>query len=252
MTHGSFRGNECVCVSGRRTWPSSNNSMWSALRCHESSHGARGADGWHISPTLGMVWMGSGRVGDGLPQGERSINPKDTHACMHKHRHMQTHAHDNKIPPNTPVHRILTLVLFLISCTHRRNTIKCMRTRKHTPRCMNDDTANDCFVAHFLQCHFKVLHFQAYPILSIPPQIPSSLIYWFFFRHFRAAHSVLSFFFSFFSSCPFLSLFQLKCVCASDLAMTIFILRKKALQFSSFIYRILFYLISLSRDKLEQ
>lgn len=46
---------------------------------------------------------------------------------------MQTHAHDNKIPPNTPVHRILTLVLFLISCTHRRNTIKCTRTpQTHT------------------------------------------------------------------------------------------------------------------------
>lgn len=112
----------------------------------------------------------------------------------------------------------------------------------NTPPYMNDDTANDCFVAHFLQCHLKVPHFQAYPIL--PPTIHSSHLL-ICFSHFRAAHSVLCAFLSSFSQCVHsCHHFSTKCVRTSDLAMTIFSLRKN-LQFSSFIYYISFYLIPL-------
>lgn len=112
---------------------------------------------------------------------------------------MQTHAHDNKIPPNTPVHRILTLVLFLISCTHRRNTIKCTRTpRTHT-------SEHEWWHCQRLLCStLFAVSFQGPTLPSLPntlhpptnPFLSHLLI--FFLRHFRAAHSVLSFFFSLF------------------------------------------------------
>ena len=170
----------CMKRTGRRTRPSSNNSMWSALRCHESSLWARRLTGGtfpHAGRDLNGKWQGGRWITAG-GEGALILQPR-THAQTHWH--MRTHAHDNIVLPEYS---------FNFRHTWRKHTGGAHSV--NTPPYMNDDAANNCFVAHFLQCHLKVSHsYQHFPPHSIHPVLSST----YFFRHFGAAHSVPSFLF---------------------------------------------------------
>ena len=224
-----------VCVRVRRTGQAGTTAYEVPLDATRA-HSERG--GWRVAhfPTLGMIWMESGRVGDGLPQGERSINPPAVHARMHKHTDTCRHA--------------------IIQHLHTRSLQCCFLLWFFFPRTWDDTQPHEHTSAHewwhcqrLLCSTLFAVSFEGptLPILPAPPPpIASSHLLMFLDTSEQLTQSFLSFFFS--QSVHPYHYFSTS-VCTQDLAMTIFILRKRTIQVSSFIYCILFYLILSKLEK---
>ena len=188
-----------VCVRVRRTGQAGTTACEVPLDATRA-HSERG--GWRVAhfPTLGMIWMESGRVGDGLPQGERSINPPAVHARMHKHTDTCRHA--------------------IIQHLHTRSLQCCFLLWFFFPRTWDDTQPHEHTSAHewwhcqrLLCSTLFAVSFEGptLPILPAPPPpIASSHLLMFLDTSEQLTQSFLSFFFL--SLFPSLSLFQHECV----------------------------------------